>query len=215
MRDSRAAGSTRFHGISCPDTGRPAIVPIVGNRAKNHQPIKRRDSHGAESLRTLACNPQRLAGGKVLAFRKRNSAAAGRCGADEGRDVMRFLSMILGMFLLSFGTALVPSESAAEDGKDLFIKHKCNECHSIKTAAIEVKPSDDAGEEDPFGGEEEGEEDEAPDLSSVGKEQDAAWIADYLKKKVKLDGKKHRKRFKGSDAELKTISTFLAGMKAD
>lgn len=128
---------------------------------------------------------------------------------------MRFLSMILGMFLLSFGVALAPSASAAADGKDLFVKYKCNECHSIKAAGIEVKPSDDAGEEDPFGGEEEGEQDEAPDLSSVGKEQDAAWISNYLKKKVKLEGKKHRKRFKGPEADLKTISDFLAGMKAD
>lgn len=128
---------------------------------------------------------------------------------------MRFLTMVLGFLAFFLGTALMPDAARAADGKELFLKHKCNECHAISAAGIEVAAEDDAGGEDPFGGEEEGEDEEAPDLSSVGKEQTAAWIADYLKKKEKLDGKKHRKRFKGPEAELKALSDYLAGMKGN
>lgn len=128
---------------------------------------------------------------------------------------MRFVTMVLGFLAFFLGAALTPDTARAADGKELFLKHKCNECHAISAAGIEMAPGDDAGEEDPFGGEEEGEDEEAPDLSSVGKEQTAAWIADYLKKKEKLDGKKHRKRFKGPEAELKALSEYLAGMKGN
>lgn len=130
---------------------------------------------------------------------------------------MRFLSIIFGVLLALCCTTFAPKgASAADDGKSIFLDGKCNECHAIASQGIEVAKSDDGAlEEDPFGGDDEGDDEEAPDLSGVGKEQNAEWIADYLKKKVKLDGKKHRKRFKGSADELKVLSEWLASLKAD
>ena len=156
--------------------------------------------------------------GKVLALAHGNAVAPDGCDADEGKDVMRILSMVLGLFLLCCGAAaLAPGEAEAADGKAIFLENKCNDCHAIAAEGIALAESDDSGAaDDPFGAEEgEDEEEDSPDLSGAGKEHDSAWIADYLKKKVKLDGKKHRKRFKGSNDELKTLSDYLAGLKSD
>lgn len=107
--------------------------------------------------------------------------------------------------------------SEAADGKAMFVEYKCNECHAMAAEGIEVVEAEDAEEEDPFGfgaAEEEEEEEEADDLSNVGSQRDAEWIAAYLKKKVENDdGKKHRKRFKGSDDALRVLSAWLAERK--
>jgi hypothetical protein len=53
----------------------------------------------------------------------------------------------------------------------------------------------------------------APDLSKLGAAHDVAWIGKVITKKEKLNGKDHQKMFTGSEAELKAISEWLAGMK--
>jgi len=130
---------------------------------------------------------------------------------------MRLFTLLIGLFLLCCCAVMAPKVASATDGKSLFESSKCSDCHSIAAEAIAVAASEDADEEDPFGGEEDGEEeDDAPDLSGIGKKHDAKWLADYLKKKIaNEDGKKHRKRFKGSNDALKTLSEYLAGLKTD
>lgn len=100
--------------------------------------------------------------------------------------------------------------SAAEakaDGKALFTQYKCNSCHSVTSQGIAVVEEE--------GEEAEGDEEatKPSDLSDVGSKHDAAWLKDWLMKKVDLDGKKHRKKveFKGSD--LNTLTTWLATLK--
>lgn len=105
------------------------------------------------------------------------------------------------------------ADARAEDGKQIFLKKECNECHTVESAGIEKLPAKD---EEPAADEEEGEEDdtEPPDLSGVGKEHDAKWITGFIQKKIKNDeGKKHRKRFKGSDAELAALVAYLGTLQ--
>jgi len=123
------------------------------------------------------------------------------------------LAIVLAAFVALLG--LWPAaEARAEDGKQVFLKKECNECHTVESAGIAKLPAkDDEAEAD----EEEGEEEDdtkPPDLSGVGKKHDRDWIAKFIQKKIETDkGKKHRKRFKGSQAELEALLGFLAGLQ--
>ena len=69
------------------------------------------------------------------------------------------------------------------------------------------------GNEDDWDEDEYEEEVEAPDLSNVGTTHDAKWISQYLRKKIAKDGKKHKKRFKGSQEERKILAIWLESLK--
>lgn len=88
--------------------------------------------------------------------------------------------------------------SAAESGKDLFLSHECDECHTIRSLGIEI---DEAAGTDPA---------DVSDLSGIGADRDKIWIAKYLLKQVEKDGEKHKKRFRGSQAALVALATWLA-----
>ncbi len=109
--------------------------------------------------------------------------------------------------------AMSPSTAKSEDappGQKIFIKLKCNQCHSIDSLKIaKVKSAEDDEEE----ADEDEEKIEPSDLSGTGKEHDAAFMVKWLKKEVKLDGHKHKKKFKGSPEELQTVSDWLATLK--
>lgn len=115
---------------------------------------------------------------------------------------MRFTKVfILASTVFALLVVAGPREATA-DGKAVFTEKKCNTCHSIKNVGIEKAKKK-----------------KGPDLSGTGIEHDAAWIAKWLnkevdKKSVYSDKKvKHKKKFKGSDAELKEVSAFLAAQK--
>ncbi len=104
------------------------------------------------------------------------------------------------------GLGFAPAAHAA-DGKQIFLKHKCNKCHEIKSQGIEPlkrKPNKTY-----------------VDLSDVGKRHtDAAWYPKWLHKEIKKDsvikkGKqvKHKVKFKGSDDELKALVDWLLTLK--
>lgn len=96
------------------------------------------------------------------------------------------------------------SDARAADGKTLFSDKKCTTCHSVKAAGIEKTKKK-----------------KGPDLSGVGKTMSADEIAKFAKKEtekksVYSDKKvKHKKKFKGSDEDLKAIAAFLAAQKSD
>lgn len=96
------------------------------------------------------------------------------------------------------GAAKVP------DGKPVFVKYKCGSCHSIEAQGIKKKAVAEDAEASGAS---------APDLSGVGVERKADWIASFLTKKEKLDGKFHMKKFRGTDAELQKLSGWLATLK--
>jgi mono/diheme cytochrome c family protein len=120
---------------------------------------------------------------------------------------------------LALAALAASREARAEDGKQVFLEHECNECHGVEVLGIAKLPpeegAEEEGEEDPGLGEDE-EEKEPPDLSGVAKRHPGDWFPKFLKKKVaNEDGKKHRKRFKGSDAELEALVAFLASLETD
>lgn len=86
------------------------------------------------------------------------------------------------------------------NGQQIFLQHKCNLCHTIKALGIQ---SAYKGPEDK----------RPPDLSDVGTKHNADWIAGFVTKKEELDGKKHKKRFEGSDDDLKALAGWLASQK--
>lgn len=114
------------------------------------------------------------------------------------------------------GCALSAAVASAEGGKvskgqALFVKHRCAACHSVKAVGVEKKV---------FEGDEEAAEaakskSKPPDLSGVGLEHNAAWFARWLQKKEMKDGKPHKKKFRGTEAELKTLSEWIATLKMD
>ena len=94
----------------------------------------------------------------------------------------------------------------APDGKPVFLKYKCNMCHSIEAVQIAKKALPDEGET--------ATKMKPPDLSSVGLDKKADWIALFMQKKEKLDGELHPKMFRGTSSELKTLTAWLETMTA-
>jgi len=92
------------------------------------------------------------------------------------------------------------------DGKPVFLKYKCNMCHSIEAIQVAKKALPDEGET--------ATKMKPPDLSSVGLDKKADWIALFMQKKEKLDGELHPKMFRGTSSELKTLTAWLETMTA-
>jgi cytochrome c2 len=95
-------------------------------------------------------------------------------------------------------TALA-AEGAAPDGKALFLAQKCNMCHAVETAGITATTTS--------------EKMKGPDLTSVAGTRDAAWLAKYLTKQEAIEGKKHTKEFKGTEAELNALVAWIQQQK--
>ena len=79
-------------------------------------------------------------------------------------------------------------------------------CHSIEAVQIAKKALPDEGES--------ATKMKPPDLSSVGLDKKADWIALFMQKKEKLDGELHPKMFRGTSSELKTLTAWLETMRA-
>jgi len=92
-----------------------------------------------------------------------------------------------------------PSTALAADAKELFVASKCVKCHSIESQGVAAKPKA-------------GDEDEVHDLSKVGAERTAEWIQKFLRKQEAIEGKKHKLKFRGSDADLELLATWLASL---
>lgn len=84
----------------------------------------------------------------------------------------------------------------AADGAQVFQDLKCNTCHAVPAAGIEAKLSKVPG----------------GNLPKEGASHDAAWYTGFLKKEIQLDGKDHKKSFKGSDEELQAVVDWLVGL---
>lgn len=104
---------------------------------------------------------------------------------------MRMLALLLLTALAGTGSAL----AAETPGKALFVAKGCDSCHSVPAAGIvaTTKVEKLKGPElvtDPL-----------PPLAELGP---------YLRLEATREGKKHKKAFKGTDEELKTLIDWLA-----
>lgn len=101
--------------------------------------------------------------------------------------------------------------SFAADAPALFKEFKCNNCHKWSAQNIDVNKSKE--EEEETGGK------EPPDVSKLDPEikkmsDPVSFLKEYLTKKETLHKKKHKKAFKGSDAELDTLAkAIVSGSK--
>ena len=128
------------------------------------------------------------------------------------RSVAIFLSFLFVVAMAA--VALRPAHSEEPAGLALFKKNGCNECHVISALGVEkdAKKKDDAAAT----AETKKKRKDPPDLSGVGLEHDAKWISAYLnKEETNKDGEKHEKRFKGTEAERRTVAMWLASLKTE
>ncbi len=103
----------------------------------------------------------------------------------------KYLMIVAVLFLLIVTTQ---AQDKKATGKEIFQNAKCGMCHGIESEKLTTKGK-------------------APDLSNIGADKKADWIAKFLKKEVKLNDKAHSMAFKGTDAELTTLSTWLVTHK--
>ncbi len=101
--------------------------------------------------------------------------------------------------LLSSAGQFTPS--GAGSGKDIFLKSKCSKCHTITSQGIEREGTAPTSGKLP------------PDLSGVGLKHNAEWMEKWLLKEQEMNGKKHLKKFSGSDEELESLTNWLATLK--
>ena len=111
------------------------------------------------------------------------------------------LSGITMVLLLCFALAAAPSAAQEEvpAGQTALVDNKCNMCHPVQAAGIERTSKSDKMK--------------GSDLSTVGDDHDAAWIVEFIKKEVELDGEPHKRSYKGTDEDLEAIAAWLATLK--
>lgn len=87
------------------------------------------------------------------------------------------------------GSAFVPAAMAepTSDGKGVFVEQKCTKCHSA--------PGIKGGK---------------GDLTGVAKKRTAEWMKKWLLKEEEIDGKKHKKKFGGTPADLDAVVKWLS-----
>ena len=111
------------------------------------------------------------------------------------------VTLLMGLFII--GTAFAQEAAVktmpASNGKQIFIDKKCVGCHTIEAEGIMKKTPTTKMI--------------GPDLSAVGTDAKPGFIAKYITKDADLHGKKHMIKFAGTDDELKTVVSYLEGLK--
>jgi mono/diheme cytochrome c family protein len=90
--------------------------------------------------------------------------------------------------------------AGSPSGKEIFEDSKCTKCHTIESQGLERAGAKPPGKL-------------PPDLSGVGLKHSTEWMQQWLLKEVEQNGKKHLKKFTGSEAELKTLTTWLSTLR--
>lgn len=97
--------------------------------------------------------------------------------------------------------------ASAANGQDVFLKHKCNNCHAVSTAGIEAKTKT-----------------KAPDLVNVTVRHQTTWIRKYIRQNethapcpavdTSRNGKKHAIKFSGTKDEEDSLIDWLDKQKS-
>lgn len=89
---------------------------------------------------------------------------------------------------------LVAGPALAEDeGQTAFVAQKCQMCHSVPAAELVAKVKSETMK--------------GPDLPAAAR--DGEWLTQFMKREIQVDGKEHKKEYKGTDEELKAITAWL------
>jgi len=128
--------------------------------------------------------------------------------------------VLLVVALLVLTASLMVQVARADDDPALalFKKGGCDTCHSIsalKVVKVEKKAADgEAPAEEKTAATSDKKKKDAPDLSGVGLAHDAKWISGFINKtETTKDGEKHEKRYKGTEADRRTLAMWLATLK--
>ena len=118
-------------------------------------------------------------------------------------DLFSMTAILALPVLLAFTLPLAAPQSAqAADppGQAVFMAQKCNMCHSVPSAGITRTTKS--------------EKMAAQDLPGDLADKPASFFVQFLKKEAtNLEGKKHSKDWKGTDAELQQLADWLAEVK--
>ncbi len=100
------------------------------------------------------------------------------------------------VFTLFLVNATMAVQAEDYDGKAIFLKYKCNMCHAVSSSSIKAQTMSDKMS--------------GSDLSGYRTDGlDLYEIVAYLNKERDIDGKTHKKTFKGTYEELQTILDWL------
>ncbi len=94
------------------------------------------------------------------------------------------------------GSTVAEAEESS-DGLTLFIAQKCNMCHAVPEVDVVAMAKSKKMR--------------GPDMPAESREPD--WIVRYLKREIQLNGKDHKKEFKGTEEELRAIAAWLVELK--
>ena len=109
------------------------------------------------------------------------------------------LALASAVVALSLGTTPLLAADTPGAAKEVFLKHKCNECHVMKSQEIALAGKKPEGKP-------------PEDLGTVGAKRSETWIKNFLLKKEAIDGQKHKKKFPGTPAELDEVAAWLGAM---
>ena len=117
--------------------------------------------------------------------------------------VVRALAVVGTVFAVA-----APAALGATDGKELFLKKRCQSCHTLEAAEISLdeEAADEADGDDEI---------EPPDLSATGLHFERESLMQYLLKKERREGRLHKKRFIGKKTDLEILVEWLLTMKED
>lgn len=121
------------------------------------------------------------------------------CKSGPAAWIILATMALVGMGLVASGEE---AEQVASSGKEVFLAQKCNLCHSIEALGIEKRSKSESAAT------------QGSDLSTIGDQHTAEWIASYLKKEETLNDKEHKKSFRGEAADLQALVEWLGKMKA-
>ena len=125
--------------------------------------------------------------------------------------------LVVALLVLTASLMVQVARAAEEPALALFKKGGCDTCHSIsalKVAKVEKKAAEAEAPAEKTAATSDKKKKDPPDLSGVGLEHDAKWISGFINKtETTKDGDKHEKRFKGTEAERRTLAMWLASLK--
>ena len=105
------------------------------------------------------------------------------------------------LLVLSTGpeSTAIGDESSNGASRKVFLSQKCNMCHPVSSAGIEATSKSKKMH--------------GSDLTGIAARREPEWIAKFLRREVELDGQRHKKKFGGSDEELKILVAWLEEQK--
>jgi len=122
---------------------------------------------------------------------------------------IRSFTVVLGA--LAIGAYGVWAAEAKPKGEEIFVKSRCPSCHTVKAVGIEKKAA--AAEEESATPADT--TTKPPDLSGVGTKHSQEWMTKWLLREEKMHDKLHRKKFRGTETDLKALTAWLSTLKTD